>query len=112
VPLEIMRHAVGPALDAMVLGAGRLTPDQAMSIGLVHEVLEPDQLLAAALRRADGLCAAPADVFALAKRQLHGPARGRIDTAGPSDDPQVLKMWGSERTRQSLRDYLASLRRR
>ena len=112
VPLEIMRHAVGPALDGMVLGAGRLTPDQAMSIGLVHEVLEPDQLLAAALRRADGLCAAPADVFALAKRQLHGPARGRIDTAGPSDDPQVLTMWSSERTRQSLRDYLASLRRR
>jgi enoyl-CoA hydratase len=112
VPLEIMRHAVGPALDAMVLGAGRLTPEQAMSIGLVHEVLEPDQLLAAALARADGLCAAPADVFALAKRQLHGPARGRIDTARPSDDPQVLKMWGSERTRQILRDYLASLRRR
>ena len=112
VPLEIMRHAVGPALDAMVLGAGRLTPDQAMSIGLVHEVLEPDQLLAAALGRADGLCAAPADVFALAKRQLHGPARGRIDTARPADDPQVLKMWGSERTRQTLRDYLASLRRR
>lgn len=112
VPLEIMRHAVGPALDAMVLGAGRLTPDQAMSIGLVHEVLEPDQLLATALRRADGLCGAPADVFALAKRQLHGPARGRIDTAGPSDDPQVLKIWSSERTRQTLRDYLASLRRR
>jgi enoyl-CoA hydratase len=83
-----------------------------MSIGLVHEVLEPDQLLAAALGRADGLCAAPADVFALAKRQLHGPARGRIDTARPADDPQVLKMWGSERTRQTLRDYLASLRRR
>ena len=78
----------------------------------MHEVLEPDQLLAAALRRADGLCTAPADVFALAKRQLHGPARGRIDTTGPSDDPLVLKIWGSERTRQTLRDYLASLRRR
>ena len=49
VPLEIMRHAVGPALDAMVLGAG-LTPDQAASIGLVHEVVGPDQLLGAALR--------------------------------------------------------------
>lgn len=65
VPLEIMRHAVGPALDAMVLGAGRLAPDQATSIGLVHEIAEADQLLAAALRRADGLCAAPPDVYAL-----------------------------------------------
>jgi enoyl-CoA hydratase len=111
VPLEIMRHAVGPALDAMVLGAGRLTPDQAASIGLVHEVVEPDQLLTAALRRAEGLCAAPPDVYALAKRQLHGPARERIDTVRPSDDPQVLKIWNSGETGHNLRSYLESLRR-
>jgi enoyl-CoA hydratase len=111
VPLEIMRHAVGPALDAMVLGAGRMTPDQATSIGLVHEVVEPDQLLAAALRRADGLCGAPPDVYALAKHQLHRPARERIDADRPSDDPRVLEIWSSERTSQTLRAYLASLRR-
>jgi enoyl-CoA hydratase len=111
VPLEIMRHAVGPALDAMVLGAGRLTPDQAASIGLVHEVVEPDQLLTAALRRAEGLCAAPPGVYALAKRQLHGPARERIDTVRPSDDPQVLKIWNSGETGHNLRSYLESLRR-
>jgi enoyl-CoA hydratase len=111
VPLEIMRHAVGPALDAMVLGAARLTPDQAASFGLVHEVVEPDQLLVAALRRADGLCAAPADVYALAKHQLHGPARERIEAARASVDPQVLRIWGSGDTSQALRGYLASLRR-
>lgn len=111
VPLEIMRHAVGPALDAMVLGAGRLTPTQATSIGLVHEVVEPDPLLAAALLAADRLCAAPPDVYALAKHQLHRPARERINTAEPTDDPQVLRLWSSERTSQVLRDYLASLHR-
>lgn len=111
VPLEIMRHAVGPALDAMVLGAGRLTPDQAAAFGLVHESVEPDQLLAAAVRRAEGLCAAPPDVYAHSKNQLHRPARERIDTARPSDDPRVLTVWSSERTSQTLRDYLESLRR-
>jgi enoyl-CoA hydratase len=112
VPLEIMRHAVGPALDALVLGAGRLTPAMATSIGLVHEVVEPDQLLAAALDKADGLCAAPADVYALAKHQLHRPARERINAAEPTDDPQVLTLWSSERTSQILRGYLDALRRR
>lgn len=111
VPLEIMRHAVGHSLDAILLGAGRLTPDQAASIGLVHEIVEPDQLPAAARRRADGLGAAPPDVYALAKHQLHGPARERIGAARPADDPRVLEIWGSERTGQTLRDYLASLRR-
>lgn len=111
VPLEIMRHAVGPALDAMVLRADRRTPAQAASIGLVHEVVEPDQLLAAALLAANGLCAAPPEVYALAKHQLHRPARERVNAAEPTDDPQVLKLWSAERTRHALRDYLAALHR-
>jgi enoyl-CoA hydratase len=111
VPLEIMRHAVGPAVEAMVLGAERLTPVQAAAIGLVHEIVEPDRLLAAALRRAEGLCAAPPDVYALAKQQLRSPARERIAAARPLDDPEVLTIWSSERTSQTLRHYLASLRR-
>ena len=89
----------------------RLTPDQAASIGLVHEVAGPDELLSAALRRADRLCAAPPDVYALAKHQLHAPALERIATRRPADDPQVLTMWSSERTGQILRGYLASLHR-
>ncbi|MFE0028487.1 enoyl-CoA hydratase/isomerase family protein [Amycolatopsis sp. NPDC059021] len=111
VPLEIMRHAVGPALDTMVLGAGRLAPGQAASIGLVHEVVEPEQLMTTALARAEALCAAPPDVYALAKHQLHRPARERIATGEPTDESTVQEIWSSERTHRTLRDYLASLRR-
>lgn len=108
--LEVMRHAVGPALDTLVLGAGRLTPADATSIGLVHQVVEPDQLLSSALDRAGRLCAAPPDVYAFSKRQLHRPAHERI-AARLSDDPEVLDVWASDRTSRTLRDYLASLRR-
>ncbi|NJP88451.1 enoyl-CoA hydratase/isomerase family protein [Nonomuraea sp. FMUSA5-5] len=109
VPLEIMRHAAGPALEAMVLGAGRLDPGRAVAIGLVHEVVEPDRLLAEALRRAEALCAAPPDVYAFAKRQLRAPALERVRAARDRDDPEVLAMWSSERTHTILRDYLAGL---
>ncbi|GAA4907934.1 enoyl-CoA hydratase [Nonomuraea thailandensis] len=111
VPLEVMRHAVGPALDTMVLGAGRLAPGRAVAIGLVHEVVEPERLLAQALRRAEELCAVPPDVYAFAKRQLHAPALERVQATRASDDPEVLRMWSSERTRTVLRGYLDSLRR-
>jgi enoyl-CoA hydratase len=111
VPLEVMRHAVGPAADLMVLGAGRLTPEQAVSIGLIHEVVEPDRLLAEASRRAAGLAAVPPDVYAFSKVQLHRPARERIDADRPSDDPRVLELWSSESTGRTLRGYLESLRR-
>lgn len=110
-PLEVMRHAVGPALDAMVLGARRLRPDQATRIGLVHEIVEPDQLLSTAMHRAEALSAAPQDVYAAAKEHLRRYTRQRIDSDGPSHDPRVLKIWSSEATSQTLRQYLESLRR-
>ncbi|MFB4262384.1 hypothetical protein [Nonomuraea sp. GTA35] len=55
--------------------------------------------------------AVPPDVYAFAKRRLHAPALERVRAARAWDDPEVLKMWSSERTRSVLRDYLGSLRR-
>ncbi|MEV0633537.1 enoyl-CoA hydratase/isomerase family protein [Streptomyces sp. NPDC050619] len=109
--LEVMRHAVGPALDTMVLGAGRRTPEEAVPIGLVHEIVEPDRLLPAALRRTEELCSAPPEVYALSKRQLHRPVLRRIAAAAPLEDPEVATVWSAERTARILRGYLSSLRR-
>jgi enoyl-CoA hydratase len=109
--LEVMRHAVGPALDTMVLAAGRLTPEQAASIGLVHETVEPGLLLTAALRRTEALCSTPPEVYALSKRQLHRPVLERIAAAAPSEDPEVARIWSAERTARMLSAYLTSLRR-
>ncbi|MBC2904244.1 enoyl-CoA hydratase-related protein [Streptomyces cupreus] len=109
--LEVMRHAVGTALDTMVLGAGRLTPEEALPIGLVHEIVEPDRLLAAALRRTEELCSAPPEVYALSKRQLHRTALQRIAAAAPLEDPEVARIWSAGPTARILRAYLSSLRR-
>lgn len=112
VPLEIMRHAVGHNVDVLALGAGRLSPDRAASIGLVHEVVEPDRLLTEAVRRAGKLATVPSDVYTLSKQQLHRPAMARIAADRPSDDPRVLEIWSSERTSRALRRYLAALSER
>lgn len=110
-PLEIMRHAVGPAVEIMVLGTERLRPDQALAIGLVHEIVEPEQLLDTALRRAGRLSTIPADVYAMSKDQLRRPARERIASVRSADDLRVQEIWSSERTSATLADYLASLRK-
>ncbi|OLF12778.1 enoyl-CoA hydratase [Actinophytocola xinjiangensis] len=112
IPLEIMRHAVGPGAERMVLSPARLTPERAAAIGLVHEIVEPDLLLGAALRTANAVSEAPAEVYALAKRQLRRPALERIDAHRATDDPRVAEIWASRRTADGLREYLASLRRR
>src|SRR5262245_14622366 len=37
VPLEVLRHAVGPATADLVLTARTMTPEQALAVGLVDE---------------------------------------------------------------------------
>jgi enoyl-CoA hydratase len=104
VPLEVVRHAVGPALDRLVLTAARLDPAQAQEIGLVTVSADP---LPDALAAARALAAAPPEVYALSKAQLHRPALERI-SAG-RDDGVVTELWAAEETTTRLRAFLAAL---
>ena len=111
VPLEIMRHAAGPAVGQLVLAAALLDPAQAQSIGLVQHVCEPEVLLDSAVDLAGQLARVPADVFSFTKRQLQQPARDRI-AAQSGDEEAVTEMWSSDRTRDAIAGYLAALRER
>jgi enoyl-CoA hydratase len=109
VPLEIMRHATGPAVSDLVLTAHTLDPGAARATGLVHDIVSPDDLLPTAVRRAEHLAAAPAPVYALSKEQLHRPTHDRIARTRPLDDPRVLELWSSPTTAAILRDFLDML---
>ncbi|MGH3433796.1 MAG: enoyl-CoA hydratase/isomerase family protein [Thermocrispum sp.] len=109
VPLEIMRHAVGPAADHLVLTGRRLDPVTAAAIGLIHHTVEPGELLATALRHATQLAAAPPEVYALSKAQLHRPAQERIDIGRRLDEEHVHRLWSAPSLSRALRDYLATL---
>jgi len=104
VPLEVMRHTAGPALDRLVLTHVRLNPAQAAAIGLVDQSAD---VVADALAAARELATAPPEVYALTKAQLHRPALERI-SAG-RDDVVVTEMWAAEETRARLRTFLAAL---
>jgi enoyl-CoA hydratase len=110
VAMEILRHAIGPAVGHLVLTAGLLDASQARSIGLVHEVTGPDVLLDAAVERAQQMARVPAEVFEFSKRQLQQPVRARLSERD-GDDEAVLAMWSSDRTRAAVARYLESLKR-
>ena len=111
VAMEILRHAIGPAVGHLVLTAGLLDAAQARSIGLIHRVAEPDVLLDAAIDQAKRMAQVPAEVFAFSKRQLQQPARDAIAARG-GDDEAVLAMWSSDRTRDAIAGYLDALKQR
>jgi enoyl-CoA hydratase len=93
-PLEIMRFAVGPAVA-----------------GLVDTVVEPDDLLAEAVRRAGALARMSAAAYALTKEQLHRFTRERIEELRPVEDRRAAALWESDEARAAIADYLGQLRR-
>ena len=109
--MEIMRHAVGPAIGHLVLTAALLDPAQAESIGLIQHVCTAEVLLESAVDRARQMARTPAGVFSVSKRQLQQPARDRI-AARSRDEKAVVEMWSSDRTRDAIAQYLGALRER
>ncbi len=111
VPLEIMRHATGPAVGHLVLTAALLDPAQAQSIGLVQDVCAADVLLETAVDRARQMARIPPDVFSFSKRQVQQPARDRLAARG-ADEEAVTETWSADRTRDAIAGYLGALRDR
>jgi enoyl-CoA hydratase/carnithine racemase len=106
--IEIVRHAVGPVAERLVLTARPVDVATAVRIGLVEQV--PD-VLDAAVSRAAAMGGVPADVYAFSKRQLRQPVWERI-AAHDDADATVLEVWSSDRARDAITAYLDSLRTR
>jgi enoyl-CoA hydratase len=107
--LEITRWALGPAASRVVLGAGTFEPDDAVRLGLVHEVVTGDELLDRAVALAAAAAAHDPAAYAFVKRQLHRPVGQAVDGVSDQD---VVHAWTSPGTRDRLTAQVARLRRR
>jgi len=109
--MEVMRNAIGPAVGRLVLTAPLLDPAAAQSVGLIHDVVPPEELLDSVLARAQSMLRTPPEVFAFSKRQLQQPARDRIATSA-DETAAVLSMWTSPSTLNAIAAYLDALGKR
>jgi enoyl-CoA hydratase len=110
-PLEVVRHACGPAADELVLSGRLLDADAAQRCGLVHEVVAPDALLGTAVRRARDLSRVPASVYAATKQQLHRDTRRRITENRDVDNARVVAAWQDPQTLVTMRSFLERVTR-
>ena len=101
--LEILRWACGDRTEEVVLSGKLYGSDEAVAVGLAHEIVAADDLLGRALAVAAELGAVAPEAFRLAKAQLRRPAVERIAADAPGFDPEVLGVWASERTAASIR---------
>ncbi|HEX3611929.1 MAG TPA: enoyl-CoA hydratase-related protein [Sporichthyaceae bacterium] len=99
--LEVLRHACGPAVEAVVLGAGLHSPTAAVELGLLHGLTDPDRLLSDAIATAGALAAGAPAVYGRTKLSLRAPTLARIAAAAP-DDLSIAEIWGDPATRERI----------
>jgi enoyl-CoA hydratase len=109
--LEIVRYALGPRTDQVLLGARTEDRERALTLGMVDELTEPGELLQRAITLATELAARSPESYRLAKVQLHRPANTAM-RATADGDAAVLAGWTSDDTRRRIEAALATLARR
>jgi enoyl-CoA hydratase len=105
--LEIVRHAVAPErFEEAVFLARTYSPAEAVAVGYVDEVAQPDEVLPRALEVAAQLGRVPATTYALIKEAVRRPVLERIAAHETDHDPRAVEGWQSEHVKNAIRGFL------
>lgn len=106
--LEILRSVVAPPqLHTLIYGGATYTPEEASHLGLVDDIVEPQEMRARAVTTAERLLTIPAPVFALTKQQLRQPAMERLQAARAGADQAIQHLWTMPETSTAIRHYVS-----
>ena len=98
---EMMRHFFGGRLTERVLFSGeRFAPEQALALGLVDEVADPNKLMDRALEQAHLLAGKPAGGYRRLKRYSRTALAARMHTLDDAHLDELVDQWFSEETQR------------
>ncbi|HEY9416993.1 MAG TPA: enoyl-CoA hydratase/isomerase family protein [Pseudonocardia sp.] len=112
--LDIVVYAVGEITGRkMIIGTENLPPEQALALGVVDELAEPESVVSRAVEVAAGLAdKIPADTFAHTKLQLRRHIIERVVNYGQDEDARATQVWQTRATDGWMADYLARTTRK
>jgi enoyl-CoA hydratase len=106
-PLEIVRACVAAQHLQSIIYTGRTyTPPEAVTVGLIDEIVAPESLLARAVQAAERLAGIPPRSFELSKSQIRREALDRAHRYGVEHDAEVAATWAAPETHQFIDAYL------
>jgi len=110
VVVETLRCQVPPSsLFPIACEGGLFAPADAHRLGLVQEVVAPDQLVDRAVERAAALAQVPAQAFASVKRSLRGPVLASIRAVEAGDAGDWVGSFHGPEGQVLLREVVARL---
>jgi enoyl-CoA hydratase len=89
----VQSELVPPAARVLTLVARNVDADRALAMGVLDELVPPDQVLTRAVAVARDLASMPRDAYARIKRQLRGPAFARIEAIAVGQADPMLAGW-------------------
>jgi enoyl-CoA hydratase len=110
--MEVARFALSPAVIQSVVYTGKtVDADEAVRLGFVDELVEPDDLERKALETARRLASIPRATFRLTKSHLRSVASERISRMDAVVDPEVRRLWRDPASHAAIRAYLDTLKK-
>jgi enoyl-CoA hydratase len=104
--LEIVRFGVpSQFLQEHVYRGGRLTPDEALSRGIIDEIADANAIVDRAVEVANDIGSRPRDAFRIVKRQIRMPYVDRARQLADADR-EALAIWSAPATHEHIRTYL------
>jgi len=102
--VEMLRASVGtPRAERVLIDGTLYSPEEALAVGLIDRIVEPEQLLTEAATEARAMASREPAAFAGLKSLLRGPVAKTMRSAEPPSLLQFLDVWYSEATREKLR---------
>ena len=99
--VEMMRHFLGGHVTERVLFSGqRFTPEQALALGLVDEVVEPERLMDRAIAQASLLASKPAGGYGRLKRHARQALAERMRALDAAQLDDLVEQWFSADTQR------------
>ena len=106
IAIEILRFATGTNAHRLATLGEVISANDAKARGIVHEVVEPHELMSHAFEVAQRFTQIPPEAFRLTKAHLREPYL-REARAHEAIDREALASWASEETLGNIRSYLA-----
>lgn len=103
--LRMLRHLV-PGLDRVVLPAGLHDPKEALRLGLLDEVVAPEEAEAAARARLEVMASYPREGYAAAKADLRAGISRFDDDEERAFLDEVIPVWTSQAVKDRVRAML------
>ena len=104
--LEVLGHACGRHQEEVVFRGALFSDEEAVRVGLAHEIVDGDAVLSRALDVARSLAAMRPDAYRMAKQQMRRPVLARIERDQLAFDPATFEVWASGATAAVIRGQL------